>query len=194
MGGSGSFLPQALGTYKHSWKISRVPSEPRDPPALFRGERDSAAPRKGRGWLSGCHAGAGAADSGTWARQGLEREKGQGDVRATPILRQQDLALPTHLYTPLPGVQPGTGQCGWVGCRGRQGLCLHRWSARGRQMQQTANAFLPAPSEHPGSGSFRTVFPGQESRLVPHPVTQRGQCVDGSAHLEDAGSDQIAQG
>lgn len=37
--------PQALGTYKHSWKNSRAPSEPRDPTSTVEGRGVTVRPQ-----------------------------------------------------------------------------------------------------------------------------------------------------
>lgn len=166
---------QALGTYKHSWKISRAPSEPRNPTSCVLGRVVTVQPPgKGmagsqvalRGWELHTQA-------GRQGREGTKEREGAGSYKGQHLSRDSRTRFCLHICTPsLSCVQPGTGQRGWVDCLGWQKLCLNRWSARGRQMWR-----LPTPScgHHPSTSDPKAsgFFPGIESSLVPCSVSQK---------------------
>lgn len=127
---------QALETYKHSWKISRAPSEPRDPTSCVQG-RAVIVQSPGKG-MDGSQV---ALLRGSYTlREGTEDQEGAGRGNTCPETAGRGSAC-TSVHAPSPDMQPGTRQRGWVDCLGWQRLCLHRWSAWGRQMWR-----LPTPS------------------------------------------------
>lgn len=126
-------FPRPWGHTSAAGKSPVLPQSPGTQPAQWRGGAWQCNPR-GKAWPAlrlTCVGGSCTLQQVDEAGKSLKRsgrcegrEVGTGRCKgAASVLRHQ--LSRTSAHPPSPGEQP---RCGWVGCLGWQGLCLHRWS------------------------------------------------------------------
>ena len=133
--------------------------------------------------------------AGGRGREGTEEREGAGRCKGvTLILKQQDPALPTHLYTLPPLVCSLAEGCiaGWATWDDRDSVCTDGWPEADKCKRLPTHSYQDQPNSLE-SKSFQIFSLGWENSLAPCSVTQK-RSVSVSICWEDGvNSNRIAQ-